>query len=193
MTCGVWFKFARIHSCALAGTAMDRCSWSFTHMHTHIHIHMAQLAICIVRHKQQEVCCTCWLTSGRLASLSSVCLSAAMCKHSPLGMTWTRAGGRPARRTVFSRLVWLTQITACTSAKTPLSSLLVRMLAASAKPNRLWSVNTTYSEARAGGITPEHRRQAAFEEAGGITPEHRPQADFVVCALPPSAVVMCVC
>ena len=37
--------------------------------------------------------------------------------HAPLGMTATRLGGRQARRTVFSLLVWLTQMTAWQSAR----------------------------------------------------------------------------
>jgi hypothetical protein len=58
-------------------------------------------------------------------------------------MTDTRWGGRAALSTVFSLLVWLTQMAALTSARQHLSSLLTRMLLASAKPNREWSVNTT--------------------------------------------------
>lgn len=63
---------------------------------------------------------------------------------SPLGMTDTEAGGTHALSTVFSLLVWLTHTTWCTSARKSFRALLVRMLAASAKPNREWSVNTTW-------------------------------------------------
>ncbi len=40
-----------------------------------------------------------------------------MSTGAPLGMTATRLGGRQARRTVFSLLVWLTQMTAWQSAR----------------------------------------------------------------------------
>ena len=60
-----------------------------------------------------------------------------------LGITKTRSGGRQARRTVFSLLMCDTQMTACTSQSVHLRSLLVQMLAASAKPKREWSVNAT--------------------------------------------------
>lgn len=65
-----------------------------------------------------------------------------------MGMTLTRAGGRHARSTVFSLLVWLTQITALASASAAFSSLFVAMEEASAKPKREWSVNTACAHAR---------------------------------------------
>jgi hypothetical protein len=43
---------------------------------------------------------------------------------------------------VFSRLVWLTQITAFTSDRAAFNILLVAMEAASAKPKSEWSVKT---------------------------------------------------
>lgn len=72
-----------------------------------------------------------------IAALHAAC-------SSPFGMTDTLCGGKHARSTVFSLLVCDTQITWCTSASTHLSSLLVMILLASAKPNREWSVKTTY-------------------------------------------------
>lgn len=54
-----------------------------------------------------------------------------------LGMTDTMSGSREARRTVFSLQVWLTQMTWSTSLRVNLSNLLVKILAASAKPKRL--------------------------------------------------------
>lgn len=58
-------------------------------------------------------------------------------------MTYTRRGGRQARSTVFSRLVWLTQMTACASASVNFSALFSAMDAGSAKPTSEWSVNST--------------------------------------------------
>lgn len=79
----------------------------------------------------------------------------------PLGMTDTVSGGRQARSTVFSLLVWLTHTTACTSASTALSSLLVAMEAASANPNSEWSVNTTCGAAGGAGSKHQEKRKRA--------------------------------
>jgi hypothetical protein len=90
--------------------------------------------------------CTGQMQAGRYAAVTAESFMQAQqqSQHvSPFGMTDTAAGCRLARSTVFSLLVWLTQMTCCTSASTALMSLLVAMLAASAKPNREWSVNTT--------------------------------------------------
>jgi hypothetical protein len=51
---------------------------------------------------------------------------------------------------VFSLLVCDTQMAWCTSARKHLSALLARMLLASAKPNREWSVNMTFRGPGAG-------------------------------------------
>lgn len=51
------------------------------------------------------------------------------------GITLTMRGSREARRTVFSLHVCDTQMTWSTSLKVNLSNLLVKILAASAKPN----------------------------------------------------------
>mmetsp|Transcript_546 Transcript_546/g.1930 ORF Transcript_546/g.1930 Transcript_546/m.1930 type:complete len:218 (-) Transcript_546:426-1079(-) len=59
-----------------------------------------------------------------------------------LGMTNTRSGSNPARSTVFSLLVWETQMTAWMSHRVNLRSLFVWTLLESWKPKREWSVKT---------------------------------------------------
>mmetsp|Transcript_7988 Transcript_7988/g.24020 ORF Transcript_7988/g.24020 Transcript_7988/m.24020 type:complete len:260 (-) Transcript_7988:418-1197(-) len=60
-----------------------------------------------------------------------------------LGMTDTRAGSSPARSTVFSLLVWETQMTWSVQVRVKSSTLFMWMAEGSAKPKSEWSVKST--------------------------------------------------